>query len=418
MEKRVLDSFTVSGKDINEFNTELKNLAKITSVKEVNSKDISIVSKREDIEDDGEFNVYWVQPDATFSYAKDGTPFIQCKTIKESVMAPAPEMVKEYQNNTKTMLLIGKELYFVSDNLWNTLGMRSGVAGPQMYIPSVERDLLVARGLNNDNTYKAVIRTENDRSKVFSLMTDRFKYEPNTCLTKILDEINDGTLGDMKCNKWLINQAVSEIYIEFPEKAKELSEVYDLEDTFVPGIYLAKSDIGECAVTVKATWRHGNSILVEYELRRKNTKNLDIDKIIEDIKNKVFENYTKLPEVLCDLMMIDVTDPSLSASGASAEDIQAANRESVEDVLNYVFKSVNIADAIGKKRTKKILSDLLDSLDYSMDYTAYDIAMLVMTIPESVSGIPRMSEMALQEACGKAPYVDYGEATKSVVTVA
>ena len=416
MEKRTLDSYEVRGKQLARFKTELEEIAKITTQETIKAKDITILSKCTDKKD---YNVYLIRPRKRFNFA-EGIPSVNLAEVDGSKISSAPRMLTEFRRNTKTLLQFGnkKKMYFCSDNLWTTLSARSGVGGPQMSIPSLERDLLIAKGLNKDDYVKAIIRTEDGQSKIFAIMSDRYKYEPNTCLAKIVEEIDDGTLGKMKINNWFINQSIAEIYIEFPDKAKELAKTYEFEDEFIPGVYLAKSDIGECAVKAKATWRTGNSIFVDYEIRRRNTKNLDIDKIISDIKANMFKKYTKLPETLCDLMMIDITDPSLKTSGMSMEDIKKKSRQAVVECLQYAFKIIKMEEAIGKTRSNAIFEQIIDSLDYSLDYTAYDIAMQIMTLPGSLAGIPRTALHALQEACGRAPYIDYGDFAEEAILLA
>lgn len=418
MEKRTLDNFMAQGNTVEEFNKELLEMSKVTGSMSVKAKDLVILSKGLDSSDEKKMNVFFLQPDDIWDKASNGAPVVKTRTIdRDRLEKSTPKMLEEYENTTNTLIYTGEDLYFTSSELNNTLSMRSGVAGPAMYTPSLERNILIAKGLDSDTTLKAVYRKENGRKKIFSLMSDRYKYEPNTCLSKILKEIDTGIMGKMTCNKWYIDQSLSEIYVEFLDKASELSTIYGLEDTFVPGIYLAKSDIGECSVTVRSTWRTGSSIIVESELRKKNTKNLDIDDIIETVKNTVFANYTKMPEIMCDLMSTDITDPSIRAT-KTLEEIEVINKELISDVLTYAFKQIDIASAIGKRRTKQIMSDLIASIDPELDYTAYDVCMMIMTIPESITGIPRADIIPLQIACGKAPRLNYGEATKAAVLIA
>jgi hypothetical protein len=379
------------------------------------SSDIKVLSKS-DITTE-KVSVYYLDPENVFKYTKDGTPYIDTKSLDIKKLSGTPEMMKEFSDNTKTLVLVDGVLYFVSNNLWNTLSMRSGVAGPSMYEPSLARDIHVANRLNNPTTLKAMVRTEAGRPKIFSVMSDRFKYVPNTCLGTIIDELDDKTLGKMNCKKWEISQALSEIYVEFPDKADELCALYGIEDELVPGLYLAKSDIGECSVTVRGTWRKGNSISVESEIRRRNTKNLDINKVIDDVKDEVFAKYTRLPDALCSLMMIDITDSSLRAT-TKAEELEEANKEIIAEVFDNVFEKIDLQGAIGKRRVTDIKKQLLESLDLTIDYTAYDICMLVMDLPEYLVGIPKSDVMPLQIACGKAPYVNYGEFVTKTTIVA
>jgi hypothetical protein len=404
----LLNNFAAKGTDVSEFHTKLKELADMTTTVVVSAKELALLSQKE-ATDTTNLWFYHLVPDDIWQYNSAGVPYLKVRKISRDALVKmgASELLAEYENDTSLMMMINEHLYFTSDTLPLTLSMRSGVAGPDSYIPSVERDIHFAKGLNKDEGVTAVIRYVGGLRKIIATLTSKYTYEPQTMLTDIYNTIvKDGTLGKVECYKWSIDQHLAEIYIEFPEKAEEISALYDLDDKLIPGLYLAKSDAGECSITVRATWRVGASITTQSELKRKHIGNVDEEKILEDVKTTIFDKYTILPETLCDLISQNITDPSWKTSLRKKE-FENRNLSTVCEVIKNVFKELEMVKTIGKKHEKELYEQLCDEIDPSIEYTAYDIAMMIMSIPGHVSGLPAAYEPKLAMACGKAPYADY-----------
>ena len=74
--------------------------------------------------------------------------------------------------------------------------------------------------------------------------------------------------------------------------------------------------------------------------------------IIAHSANCIFSKYTKLPEVLCDLMGINITDPAWK--GLSATKFEAMNKKAVEAIIKSVFKQIGLVEATTKKIEKGV----------------------------------------------------------------
>ena len=63
-----------------------------------------------------------------------------------------------------------------------------------------------------------------------------------------------------------------------------------------------------------------------------------------------------------------------------------------------------------RQSEKKLRDAMLSEMDMSLSYTAYDIAMNIMGIPERVVFLDKDKTRdlsALQKACGNAPFISY-----------
>ena len=104
-------------------------------------------------------------------------------------------------------------------------------------------------------------------------------------------------------------------------------------------------------------------------------------------------------------MSNDVTDTAWDLTTSAG--VQA-NASELDKVLKTAFKRLNIVKAIGKKTEKVLRQEILDELNPSVRYTQYDIAMLIMGLPERVVFMDKGKDIALlQKACGQAPFIDY-----------
>ena len=406
----LLDSFSKSGNSVEEFKRTITELSDMTSVLRVNMSDVLLCSKNDFVEDkeEGKTNVFLINPKNIWdeTTTKSGTTFslnsafLRHDSFKK---ADAMDFLDEFTKKNKLILKINGKGYFTSDALPKTLGSRIGLTGISK--PCVERDLHIASRLNKNEPIKLVVRYQDNIRKVFATMSNLYAYVPQTFMCDVLDAINtDEKLGKMECTSWFITNEFSEIYLEFPEKAKEISDAYKLTDDLIPGLYLCTSDTGNSSILIRATWRMKNSKLLFGESRRKHMGSVDTSKLLEEVEKVFFAEYVSLPEKLCDLMLQDITDPTWSKIPEKA--FIAKNEVAVKGTLKKIFNEIDVVGAIGKKNEKEIFEQLVDENDYVISYTAYDIVKQVMTLPERCSGLTEASKCALGKACAKAPFVD------------
>lgn len=405
--ERLLDCYEKRGDNIDEFKAEIQAMANATKVIKCNTDEIELLSQAPSSAT--ALSIYRLKPGAVWNVSSKGVHMLNMSNLprKKFEDKGCSDLVSEYENTTGLLFYKDTSIYFTSANLPITLSQRTGVAGEAMMTPSLERDILVATRMGESKPMSLITRSENGIHKVFAALSEKYKYVPQTFLNDALDAIiEDGTLGETKCYNWLVNQKIGEIYLEFPEKADEIKAIYELEDDIVPGLYLAKSDVGECSVTVRSTWRIGSSVLVQGEIRRKHIGKFEVEKLIEDVKTTVFDKYTILPDRLCDLMQEDITDPTWK-SKMSAKRFESKNKDAILNTFKHVFKQIDLVKATAKTHEMAILEQLMSEIDPSESYTAYDLCMMIMTIPSRITGLPEVYATPLAMACGKAPYVSY-----------
>lgn len=420
MKERLLDTWAASGDDIKEFKKILKEISSTTAIKRVEARSVQLYSKNEHVPAPSDkVPVYVLKPDNVWEISATGQLGLHGGVLNRESFEKhgADQLLDEYETSSKLMFNVDGKVYFTSKNLSSTLGLRTDMKGESVLVPTLARDVLMAERLNNSSEITFITRNIDGLRKIYAAMSGTYTYVPQDFLCKVIEQIEaDAKLGAISCQHWRIDNQLSEIYLEFPDKASEIAALYEYADDIIPGLYLAKSDVGECSITIRATWRINKSVIIADEIKRKHTGKIKIEDILADADKIVFSKYTKLPEVLCELMATDITNPVWTKM--PHKKFLAANEKAVMEAIKTVFNGIGVVAAIGKKNEKSVYEQLCDEIDPSIAYTAYDVVMMVMQLPERLSGLSDTYKEMLSKACGKAPYVDLEKpkASKVVLT--
>ena len=422
-EKCLNDNWTATGNDMEELKDVLSAMNSVTSFVKMKTGDISLLSLI------GTDHTDYVAPDGTKEENIEVIDSIYLNPVNlpsENLSLPLNANIKrfrspsideglldEWKNKTKLALLCSNKagaqiLYFTSGSALQTMD-RFKMSGEFLLTPCLERDMMIAKRFSEDLGVTAVIRSVGKIRKIFTILSDKYAHiDQEESLFKVIKQIEDaGEMGKCKCYRWEVSNFFTKLYVEFPETAEALPKLYGLSREMIPGIMITTSDTGDASFTVRGTWRAegSNSLAVNSEVKRKHIGEIDINKIVDDITNDIFAEYAKLPEALCNLMSNDVTDTAWDLTTSAG--VQA-NASELDKVLKTAFKRLNIVKAIGKKTEKVLRQEILDELNPSVRYTQYDIAMLIMGLPERVVFMDKGKDIALlQKACGQAPFIDY-----------
>lgn len=423
-EKFMRDDFCASGSDLAEFQKTLKEVSEHTFIKKISTCDLTLLSLRQlQHQQNGTVIGLWKLPAGNPWIDKNNAGLQNCflKTEKILSCGDFQGLIDEMVNTTKTMFLLNDEIYFASSNVFDSLGTRAGVRGDMLFEPCLERNLCIAKGLGKEANLKdnaTLIGIQyNKCKKILYIPTEKYTYVPQTCLNDILKQLENSPLGEYTCKRWNIDHNITQIWIEFPEKAEELRQVYHLREELIPGLYLASSDTGKSALKAIGTWRVGTSI--SYDVAgfgentqgthgsRKHTGAIDAAAFCDKVDKEVFSKQKNLPEALCELMSLDITDPNWNLN--FKKDIKK-NREAVATAIKGCFAQIGMVAAIGKSREKELYELLCQELDPTIAYTAYDIAMTIMGLSGRVSGLSKTAEHNLAKVISKAPFCKFGKA--------
>ncbi len=424
------DDFKMTGNSLDEFNEVLTEVVKHTKAEKICTADLTVLSySKERSNEDIDKLTFYRLPSGNPWKGFEGSDLAIGYVNRGKIMANGnfSSLINEMCTNTKTMLLNGKKPYFVSRFAFDSLGRRAKFAGQRLLENDLARNINLAQGLGVSSTKDngtMIYREINGISKIFSIFTEKYSYVPQTVLVDVLNVLKTSPMGKMVCNDWEINHEITMIHVEFPEKADELQKMYNLPDRYIPGLYLATSDTGNSSLTACTTWRIGRSISHGLGIsednsegvmgKRKHIGDIDANQFCEKADKEIFSKYSKLPEILCELLTIDITDPVWNLN--DKKDARK-NKEAVAASIKNVFKKIQMVKNIGKGLEKQLYEALCDEIDPTLIYTAYDVVTMIMSLAERCDGLAKSTANNLRAVISKAPYCDFSKNPKQKLTL-
>lgn len=385
----LLDAFEQTGNDLNELRELISEVSKATFFEPVLSGDLNILSFRRK-EDEKRISFYKMAPRhmPTDTDGILGNHVVGVNTSSISGRGDFTSLIKEVVENSKFCLYNEKanKAYFASPTGVITSLERFGLNGMALLEPSIPRDLMIAECFKKDISCTAVIREFNGTKKIMALMSPKYGAIDQNIIFDILDRF-PAEMGTPVCKKWNFTHFRTNVYVEFPEKAKELCALYKLPNAWIPGVMISTSDVGQNSLRVTGTWRHGDSITAHKTVSRKHVGAIVPEKLIKEVDSEIFSEYNKLPERLLELLSVSV------------------EFEDIPKTIKRIFKEIKITDTLGKKRAKSLREALINEFSPLMEYSAYDIVTNIMSIPERVSMKEGYVLERLRKCCGMSPYV-------------
>jgi hypothetical protein len=412
----LLDNWCATGSSLDELRETLAALEKRTSFVKMKSADINLLSLFEvkGIRDKGTEKVgsYLLVPG-------DFKPNISVDSIQKyyrTVNFPDHRLIDEWIEEEKIAFSIGGTetkrplFYLASSNALQTLD-RFGLSGNFLSAPHIVRDIAIAHVFEKNLGITTVVRNVGACRKIYSILSDKYENFPQTktifSIIKELSHEKKSDLGEPVCHTWNVTNFFTKVVLEFPERAETLSKLYELPDVFIPGVQIQTSDTGDSSFTITGTWRRkgSNMCTLSGEVKKRHSGRFDIEKLLEEVSKKIFEEYAKLPETLLKLMETNITNPEWDLTNAV---FRTANKQLLTATFEEAFKQLGVVKCIGKKSKKYLMDEILGELDYSIPYTAYDIAMYIMWLPDRIVANNMKQEItALQKAVNNAPYINY-----------
>ncbi len=396
----ILNGAGMTGTDYEEFKKENAELAKATKVEVAYGRDISLLSLCEvpDFQEPG-YTMFWVLSDVNlWEFRKSNRTPLRAR-LKESGYPKA--VLDELKATTGLMLLIDGEKYVVAQHAMATLSQQASVSGTMtLQRANFLRDMHLADAIFYKNEPLTIVYRETEVEgvtvkKVYAVFAGVYTEIPQTIVTDIAEAVkSDEIMGDAKVTSWEINHEVTSLRMCYPT----IQDVYEKDlgvKELTPGLMIQTSDVGDSAIRVFGTMNTRRSYVITEEIAAKHTKKNaeDPSSIIEDIDKKIFFEHRKLPELLADLI------------GREAVDYSDPNH--YENLLNLVWDIMEkMLKGVLTKRQIMALNDSIQiELDASVKYTLYDIAIIMMDMPERIKGIDDALMINVRKALSKAPSI-------------
>ena len=419
MEIKLHRGFGAAGTNINDFFDAVRSMEKVTSLLSVGSNELAlgtVLNSRNDARDfciitpadvdlitavgkvyqtisdqeaQDKLVLYYCEPDGRFALRS-----LELSTFRNKA-GVTDELVGELRSGSKMLVVINGRNYIVSELALNTMSNRAKIGGDSLNRPGVGRVVELAKSFHHYNVAKlqCVVRSVGDVSMLLATHSEQYEYVPQDILISLYDQIARD-FGATECLSWHVNHEISGCYIGFPEVRNDFASVYKLPHTVTPGLYIATSDSGDCSLTVRGVWDINGYRLSGPCVKHKHRGEIDIPAFIEKAKQEIFPEYAAIPDRLTELLTIEVTEP--------------------EAVLKSVFREIGAAKttALGKKASECLFAELLNEFPEGGRYTAYDIAMAIITAPSRCVGAHHTVVARMEELAKAAVFANYRRTKK------
>jgi len=387
------DDWMIEGTSMEDFENKLRDFADQTHVMKRNMDDFQFLNITDIGTELAGFPLntrnLWKKTKASLSLKKFPIDELVLETRYKE------ETTKEALNNGLLVLFSNKRLTLatsansyetgrympISDKAINTIANRIKLGGYNFSNPGLVRDLAIANYFSKPAPVYTVERNHPDSgyTKIFAVMSEKYMPIPQTTLLDIVKTVlkeAKSDLGTGECTYWSVDHSTTKIYIDFPECAKQFADDYKLPDEIVPGIMLETSDIGDCSLRVRGYFRlGGNLTYMESEFTQIHSGELNYKEMLNTIVNHIFPEYRVYPERLANLMLIDLVDASMS---------KAQKHKTMSSLYRDISKKIGLVKAIGKKREKALIDQLIQGINSDLDYTAYDVAETFLTLSSTI----------------------------------
>jgi len=423
--EELLDSWHVSGSNYSEFAARVIDITESTQVVDANTSDIAIFSVRDfsgPVESLDKLPLAVMCAPQVLQHLPAPRTYLSLKKCRENNVPEA--ILAETAEQTKLLLQLAggmqtlsdgpkkrHNIFFTSAGISRDLAARARLAGEAVYEPTEERNAyIMSRYALHPLNIKAIVRTANNTSgktnyKVFALPTANYCPIPQGVVLDILDALQ-GTLGAMHCEQWYMDHSITQLWASFPDKAKDIAEVYLLPDVIEPGILIETSDTGDCALRISAAWRSKTSRAIIGTYQHEHRGKFDAMAAVEQAKDSILTAYTKLPERLCELLTIDVVDPQAAID-------RILHTVTVDEAVSSSRKR-RLENVLGAKRLTSLIDQVIEELPGG-PMTAYDITMLMMALPSRIED-PGIRAI-IERAAGNVAFLPHEEIAKTTYTV-
>lgn len=423
MRNFLLDNWSVSGSSIPDFSAAIADAKRYTHIVKKNLDDFKVLSRVDSPEYPDSLVFYYLDKDAIRELRENGRIPKKRMRLEDVIKTPCltedfDKFLQENSLTTKLMLIDNQNrLYFVSQGALATLSLRTKCGGDWFFNQSLSRDIAIAEVMSSAIDTVTVNYCEvGGVRKILSFCTEKYAEVPLTILTDIINKIvtgdtemspatgpisiERGRMGRIDCKWWSLSHRFAEIYIEFPDVAADIQATYGLPNEIVPGLYLATSDTADSSLFIRSTYRGDNgknlSYVVSDEVQVIHKGSINLKKVMEAVDSRIFGKFLAFPEQLATLIMKEATPAALDLTTKNG---QKRNHEIVMDRIKSVFKAVGMVGAISKKNEKVLIEQISCEINPEIAYTEYDIAMLIMDLPERLEGLDRKRETLFKKAC-------------------
>lgn len=380
------DNFTRQGTELAEFAEALQEMEKNTTLIEMEGRSLKLLPVIDPVEYQKELLTLFPQkfPDRkTLKKISQKTVLILelqrhpllsgkapiIRTISMERMnerGASEELFQEVVKESRLLLKYEGKLFLTSPKLSGTLCARANLKGMAAFDTCLERAaFLMSRFHTRNVTFQALVRrVATDKGgiqKVMALFSEKYAYIPQTTLLTVIEQISADMQEIPACSRWEVNHYISSVYLEFPQKARALSEQYQLPDLLIPGLKIYTSDVGDASLSARPTWRIGGSLAVGKAVTVSHMAKEDVSDFFPRIQENILGSYEQFIQRLKAMQGVPIVDPS--------------------GTLKKLFQKLQLTSIVGKKKVPHIIWTETEKLNEEKIGDLYRMILHILQMP-------------------------------------
>lgn len=373
--KMLTDNYKATGRDMTGFTRNVKNFSDATEVLSVRGSEITLLSlctiPRYQLE--GKTVFYILSKENVESFIDFGERLKLGSLDNEEI---GDDLLEELKNGTKMMFTYDGEKYIMAKSAVVTLSQRVGVGGDTtVNRNNLVRDLHMADALfSKDEPVNFVYRYTDNINKVFASFSGDFILNKQDHVLKVMSDIRF-PFHEYAVRRYHVNNYISEIECDLPSRYEGI----------IPGFMIKNSDTGNSSFIVRSTCHIGNSYAILSESILRHDKNFTYERLINETFAQARKSFDKLVPVF--EKKLEHLKNSWITDYSSFDPLSDLSRnKNFSAAKNLLKEGIGIFKGnLSKKAQVSVLDALLDELDAGKKYSAYDIAAMLMHVPEYLS---------------------------------
>ena len=320
-------------------------------------------------------------------------------SIKNEVLGE--ELLAEVKNTTGLMALIDGEKYLISRSTLTTLAQRACVSGDStVKRNNLARDLHIADALFSRNeginlVYRHVkgdvSKGEETVNKIFAAFSSDFILNRQDILIRAMEN-KDFPFDEYEVKDFNIDNSITELSLYLPKANGELRS----------GLIIRNSDIGNSSLIVRNVIFTGRSCIITNETSLRHDRGFTFERLMDETLAgaKKFYDSSDIIEQFASLKNLPVLN--YDKFDAQSDQDTEENFSIVQDLV--VSGVLNLyKPLIPNKSFKNVCRYLSDEIEGSRQYTFFDIAKFLISVPEHLVHLDYPTLVNLKKAAAKIP---------------
>lgn len=391
----LLNDFSISGDNMDNFKKIVTDMSDATDVLTVKGREITFLSlcDIEKYQTPGKTTFYILSEEYVDDFLTFGER-LHLGSIKNEELGE--DLLSEARNTTGLIALIDGQKYLISRSTLTTLAQRACVSGDStVKRNNLARDLHIADALFSRNEWINLVyrhaKGEDSINKIFAAFSSDFILNRQDIIIKALEH-EEFPYDSFRMKDFHIDNSITELSLYLPKAIGELQS----------GLIIRNSDIGNSSLIVRNVVFTGNSYIITKESSLRHDRGFTFERFLDKTlkESKAFYDASDIIEQLTSFKDIPVFN--YGKLDLSSEQDSEENFCFVQDlIVSGVFELYR--PLIPNKSFKNVCKYLSDEIEGSKQYTFFDIAKFLISVPEHLVTLDYATLVNLRKAAADIP---------------